>query len=178
MLLVSDAPSPTRSLSRRSVLLGAGRGLVGLTLLGAAATAAACGSDKPVEPDKLIAQLKLARADAEMATAAAAKGSSALVAAFKQIALERGEHARALSEEIDRVAGAPLSSTTVTTTAADTPAPATPTRRDVVAALRHSAESAAGLAATESGYRAGLLGSIAAACTASHVVGLPEEPKP
>ena len=44
--------------------------------------------------------------------------------------------------------------------------------KDVIAALRRSADSAAQLASTQSGYRAGLLGSISASCTASYTVGL------
>ena len=44
--------------------------------------------------------------------------------------------------------------------------------KDVIAALRRSADGAAQLASTLSGYRAGLLGSIAASCTASYAVGL------
>jgi hypothetical protein len=43
---------------------------------------------------------------------------------------------------------------------------------DVVTSLRASADSAAKLASTSSGYRAGLLGSIAASCTASFSVTL------
>jgi len=174
MLLVPDALPTSRPVSRRSVLLGTGRGLLGLALVGV--TAAACGTDKPAAPDTLLAPLAQARADAAMATAAAA-ALPALAAALTQIATEREAHARALADEIGRVAGTALSSTTTsTTTTAAEPSP--PTRRDVVAALRSSAEAAADLAVDQSGYRAGLLGSIAAACTASYLVGLPEEPKP
>ncbi|WP_353850711.1 hypothetical protein, partial [Sphingomonas sp.] len=43
---------------------------------------------------------------------------------------------------------------------------------NVISALRASADSAAQAAAALSGYRAGLLGSIAAACTASYSVAL------
>ena len=46
-----------------------------------------------------------------------------------------------------------------------------PRPQDVIAALRRSAENAAKLAPTLSGYRAGLLGSIAAACTAASTIG-------
>ena len=42
----------------------------------------------------------------------------------------------------------------------------------VVRSLRASADSARQLAGTSSGYRAGLLGSIAASCTASYSVAL------
>jgi hypothetical protein len=43
---------------------------------------------------------------------------------------------------------------------------------DVINALRASADSATRLVGTESGYRAGLLASIAASCTASYTVAL------
>jgi hypothetical protein len=42
----------------------------------------------------------------------------------------------------------------------------------VVNSLRTSADSATGLAIASSGYRAGLLASIAAACTAAYTVAL------
>ena len=54
----------------------------------------------------------------------------------------------------------------------------TPTVQDVIGALRVSADSASNLAATLSGYRAGLLGSIAAACTAAYTVALVGPGKP
>jgi hypothetical protein len=53
-----------------------------------------------------------------------------------------------------------------------------PSLGDVVTALRRSADNAAKLAPTLTGYRAGLMGSIAAACTTSWTVGLtPAEPR-
>jgi hypothetical protein len=67
-----------------------------------------------------------------------------------------------------RGADAPTSTPTSTTAEAAEP----PTAKDVIAALRQSADSATGLAAKMSGYRAGLLGSIAAACTAAYSVAL------
>jgi hypothetical protein len=42
----------------------------------------------------------------------------------------------------------------------------------VINALRTSADTAGRLVATSSGYRAGLLASIAASCTASYTVAL------
>ncbi|HYP94700.1 MAG TPA: hypothetical protein VER34_16630, partial [Mycobacterium sp.] len=47
-----------------------------------------------------------------------------------------------------------------------------PTTEEVIAALRESADSAGQLAVKQSGYRAGLLGSIAASCTAGYTVAL------
>src|SRR6185369_9960426 len=52
------------------------------------------------------------------------------------------------------------------------PPPPPPTVGDVAAALRQSADSATQLAIQQSGYRAGLLGSIAAACTTAYRVAL------
>ncbi|MBJ7341219.1 hypothetical protein [Mycolicibacterium sp.] len=52
------------------------------------------------------------------------------------------------------------------------PPPKPPSTADVVAALQRSADAASLLATQQSGYRAGLLGSIAAACTASALVAL------
>jgi len=159
-------------LSRRSVL----RAAVGAAAIGVLVSA--CGRDEHNEPDTLLPQLEAARSDAALATAAAAAPglNPATVAAYTEVAAERGKHADALAAEITRATG---SSTTSSTTAAggSVAAPA-PARRDVVAALTRSAESASGRAVTESGYRAGLLGSIAASCTALYLVGLPEEPKP
>ncbi|CAM3377547.1 hypothetical protein MYIN104542_28230 [Mycobacterium intermedium] len=52
------------------------------------------------------------------------------------------------------------------------PPPPPPTVSDVIDSLRTSAESASRLLATSSGYRAGLLASISASCTASQSVAL------
>ncbi|OBK51145.1 hypothetical protein A5655_24355 [Mycobacterium sp. 1081908.1] len=50
--------------------------------------------------------------------------------------------------------------------------PPPPPVPDVINSLRASAEAASRLVTTESGYRAGLLASIAASCTASATVAL------
>ncbi len=161
-------------LRRRDVLVGFGRGAAGLALV--AATASACGSGPP-EVDALQAQLDSANVDSELARAAAAAAAPPLVPALTQIASERAEHARVLAVEIARAAGrsAPSTTTAVTTSTATATAAAgapPPTVEDVVTALRHAADSAGQLAATQSGYRAGLLGSISASCTTSVAVGL------
>jgi hypothetical protein len=88
-----------------------------------------------------------------------------------EVAAERGRHATALAEEIARVAGKPSATTTPTTTSAAAVPP--PAVADVVAALRSSADSATKLAPTLTGYRAGLLGSIAASCVTAYTVALP-----
>lgn len=160
---------PTMPVVTRRRVLAGGAALAALGL-----TASACGSqqEQPPAVDPLKAQLTLARHDSELAAAAATTESPRVAAALKQVASERAQHATALSAEIDRVAGitsSTPSSTTTTTSAAPGPPPAL---SDVVGALRTSAGSAGQLAITESGYRAGLMGSIAAACTAAYTVGL------
>ena len=176
--MLSPDPGPFRPVTRRRVLVG-GRGLLALALLGATATA--CGSTAPPGPDPLEAQVDLARHNSELATAAAKAASPALVPALTEVATERTRHATALIEEIARAAGKPTptsteSSSPASTTSAQAAPP--PSVADVVASLRSSADSAAKLAPTLSGYRAGLLGSIAAACTTSYSVALPSGGRP
>ena len=176
--MLSQDSGVVPALTRRRVLLDGGRGLVLLALLGGATTA--CGSAGPTGPDPLEQQLDLARHDSELATAAATAVTPALARALTEVAAERGRHATALIEEIARAAhkATPTSSDTTsptTTSAAATPPPSVD---DVAATLRSSAQSATALAPTLAGYRAGLLGSIAASCTALHSVALPSKGRP
>ena len=172
MLLVQTRPL---AISRRRVLAGA----AALVALGATAvTSTACGTTPPPEPDldDLTTALDLARADSQLA-ADAATADGSMKDALSTVAAERSAHADALADEIVRMTGraAPTTSVTSTTTPAPSSpaaAPPVPTVADVVGALRTSADSSAQAAATLSGYRAGLLGSIAAACTASYKVAL------
>jgi hypothetical protein len=156
--------------NRRRVLTG-GAALAVLAI----ATPACSSPPAPPAVDELEAQLTLARQDSELATAAAGGTSQAVSAALTQVAAERTQHAQALSTEIARLAVSPTSTSAATTTASSAAsAPAAPPAplADVVNSLRASADSAAKLASTLSGYRAGLLGSIAASCTASYSVAL------
>ena len=167
-------PSPPLTISRRRVLAGA----AALALLSSSATVA-CGSSPPVKDvDALIGQLDRAHSDGQLATAAAAAAPRA-AAALTVIAAERAAHAQALADEITRISGeAPTTasatsstpSPTTTTTSGTPPRP--PGVSDVAAALGQSASGASLLATQQSGYRAGLLGSIAAACTAAATVTL------
>jgi hypothetical protein len=160
-------PSVNPTVSRRRVLIGT----AALALLGS--SVAACGSSEPPpEVDELAAQLERARTDSQLATDASAAARGSIVEALKAVASERSAHAQALIDELVRMRGtdAPTATpTSTTTTAAPT---AAPTVKDVIAALTQSANSATELAAKMSGYRAGLLGSIAAACTAAYKVAL------
>ncbi|HEY2197689.1 MAG TPA: hypothetical protein VGH69_08355 [Mycobacterium sp.] len=136
-----------------------------------------CSSPPPPPPavDELEAQLTLARSDSELATAAAVGAPQPVNAALTEVAAERTKHAQALTTEIARLAVNPTSTSHETTTPATTTSAAAappPPLADVVRSLRASADSARQLAGTSSGYRAGLLGSIAASCTASYSVAL------
>ncbi len=89
--------------------------------------------------------------------------------ALAAVSSDRSKHAEALSNEIARMTGEATTSSSTTTTAAQA---SPPTAKDVIAALRKSADSAGQVATQLSGYRAGLLGSIAASCTAAYTVAL------
>ena len=168
-------PSTLPTVSRRRVLVGA----TALALLGGT-VATACGSSPPVKDvDALIGVLERARDDSQLAGNAAAAAAPKIAAALSVVADQRAAHARALTDEITRISGeAPTtsastsaSSTSATPTTSGPP-PKPPTTADVVAALKQSADGAGLLATQQSGYRAGLLGSIAAACTAAATVTL------
>ncbi|MDV3125213.1 hypothetical protein M1247_09855 [Mycobacterium sp. 21AC1] len=162
-------PSAQIMISRRRALFSA----AALALVGAAA---ACGS-KPPPPElaDLTAQLDRARADSKLATdaAAALPPQSPQTRALTAVATERRDHAQALSDELVRMTGDSAESfeEPSTTETSDAPKPP-PAVRDVVDALKESAQSTTDLAAKLSGYRAGLLGSIAASCTAAYSVAL------
>ena len=135
-------------------------------------TGVACGkSPPPPELAELMTQLDMARSDSQLASDAAEGAKPAQRPPLAAVSSERAKHAEALSDEIARLTGEPTTSTSATTTST-TAAASAPTAKDVVDALKKSAESAGQLAATMSGYRAGLLGSIAASCTAAYTVAL------
>jgi hypothetical protein len=145
-------------------------GTAALAALGV--TAAACGKPPPPpDLDDLMTQLDMARSDSQLASDAAGTAKPAMRPALAAVVSERSKHAEALSNEIARMTGEPptTSASTTTTSAAQATAPTT---KDVIAALRESADSAGQTAAQLSGYRAGLLGSIAASCTAAYTVAL------
>lgn len=160
-------PGSAPILNRRRVLSG------GAALAALAIAASGCSSPPaPPAVDELEAQLTLAHQDSELATAAAVGASQEISAALTQVAAERSQHAQALATEIKRLAptSSVTSSPTTTTTSAAVAPP--PPLASVVTSLKSSADSAAQLASSSSGYRAGLLASIAASCTASYRVAL------
>jgi hypothetical protein len=164
----------------------------GAALAALGVVASACGESPPKAPavEELLGPLDQARHDSALAGAAAAAVGNPpqIAAALTVVATQRAAHARALDTEIFRTAGKFSSSSSETASPSPSPSapgtpppppPPPPPLADVVNSLRASAESASRLVATSSGYRAGLLGSIAASCTASYTVALvPPGPTP
>jgi hypothetical protein len=147
--------------------------------LGAVVTACGKPAPKPPPVEQLLGPLDQARHDSALAGAAAAAVGNPpqVAAALTVVASQRASHARALAAEISRAAGrlatSPSSESPSPSQAAPPgPPPPPPPVSDVIDALRASADSASRLVGTESGYRAGLLASIAASCTASYTVAL------
>jgi hypothetical protein len=176
-------PSAVPVTNRRGVLAG------GAALAALGVVLSACGKPPPKPPavEDLLGPLDQARRDSALAGAAAAAVGNPpqIAAALTVVATQRAAHARALSTEISRAAGKFTSSSSETTSPSPSPTepgappPPPPPLADVVDSLRASAESASRLVATSSGYRAGLLGSIAASCTASYTIALvPAGPTP
>jgi hypothetical protein len=170
---MSNVPSALPTVSRRRVLIG------GAVLAVLSTTAVGCGAPAPKpEVEALVAQLERARADSQLAAGAASAARPDIAAALTTVAAERSAHVQALSDEITRIAGAAPQAASASASASPTSTSTTgeplppPTPRDVIAALKQSADSAAQAAAQESGYRAGLLGSIAASCTTAFTVAL------
>ncbi|MEV5648914.1 hypothetical protein AB0L57_11750 [Nocardia sp. NPDC052254] len=158
-----DRPVSPRP-DRRSVLRSAGGGALALVALGAAT---ACADKTPPAPDVLVTQEVSARTDAVWAKAAIAAAPEH-TAALNTVAAQRTEHAAALRTEIDRATGVYGDGTKPRSATPPVAEPVAPTPPPDLAAIRtrltESQHSAADLATTLSGYRAGLLGSISACC--------------
>src|SRR5699024_6769865 len=126
-------------------------------------------------PDPLIALARDAERDAAEATRLAS-GTTDDAPSLHVIADERRAHAEALRTEIDRVAADttdPESAQTPTGVPSEASAPAAPTVDELRGALATSQRAAADTARGLTGYRAGLAGSISAACAAEQKVLLP-----
>lgn len=118
---------------------------------------AACATGYDDSPDPLEPLLRAARADAKAAEALASSGGDARVA--KAVAKVRREQALALGKEVRR-ANRPAPSA----------APVSGTVKDLGALgkrLASARKQASALVSSESRYRAGLLGSVAAGCAAA-----------
>lgn len=169
-----DVPVSTfalpRTLSRRGALrLTGGAALTAVGL----ATSAGCSSDTAPGPqlDTLTGHLRRARRDAAAAGALIAL-SPTLAGPLSVVQTERTAHADALAAEIDRVAGHTEEESVATSTTATPVAVPPPTMEELKADLSESQRGAADSAKSESGYRAGLLGSISAACAVELAVVL------
>ncbi len=150
----------------------AGGGAVAAVALGTAA----CAEDEPAAPDVLLGQEQSARTDAVWAQAAVAVAPDR-TPALTLIAAQRTEHADALRAEIDRAVGVYGDGTKPRSDTPPVPPPPAPTPPPTVAAVREqlarSQRSAADLAVSQTGYRAGLLSSISACCATHAGVLLP-----
>lgn len=157
-------PNAVPTVSRRQLLVGT----AALALLGGAVSG--CGTASTPDPalDVLTGQLARARADSMQAAAAATGAPPPLASALNAVASIRDAHAQALSDEIARLGGARTDATPTTSRPAGPP----PAPQQVLTALQQSGTAAGQAAAGQSGYRAGLLASIAAACTAAATVNL------
>ncbi|MBD0322910.1 MAG: hypothetical protein ICV72_05915 [Aldersonia sp.] len=159
-------------LSRRATLRLAAGAVTATFVAGSAAACAGDDSDAaPPEVDPLIAEADRARIDAAAALAAITLAPQR-GAALQTIADQRTAHANALQAEITRAAGryedgSMPTTTTATTTPVAPPASIDALRDQLTAAQR----AAADLARSQSDFRAGLLGSVSAAC-ATHAAVL------
>lgn len=152
-----------RTVGRRTAFRLAGGGALAVAAAGALS---ACAEDHtPDTPDPLLAQEESARYDAAAATAAIATTPDR-AGALQAIATQRTAHADALRTEIDRAIGVYGDGTTPSYRIAPTTPVITapPSVADLRTRLTTAQRSATDLAVQLSGYRAGLLGSISAAC--------------
>ncbi|WP_344783101.1 hypothetical protein [Gordonia caeni] len=152
--------------NRRAVL----RGGAGLTLAVAAGSAvAACTSgpsDRQLAAESLVPLAQSAARQEQQAQQLAPR-ETAYTAALQQVATERGEHAQALVDEINRLHSPAAAQ------ASTAPGGTDPVTLDVLRAeLETAARLAAAGAVDADGFRAGLLGSISASCATLREVQL------
>ncbi|MFC5289319.1 hypothetical protein ACFPM7_19885 [Actinokineospora guangxiensis] len=140
--------------TRRAVLVGIAVGAV----------AACTDPEPPPPPDPLSALLVRAEADKALAAAVAA-AVPALKASAGEVARVRGDHAAALRAEVERERPPAPSSTTAPPPAPPkAPADAAAAKKALVQALTKAQEEATALVASLPRHRAGMVGSVVAAC--------------
>ncbi|MFT4087986.1 MAG: hypothetical protein QM658_12735 [Gordonia sp. (in: high G+C Gram-positive bacteria)] len=166
------SPSPSAP-SRRTVL----RGAAGLgAALAVAGAATACSTDDPSADDRLAQRLAALVQEATRQQQDATRlgpTETSYSAALARVAVERGEHAKALTDEVRRLSASTAASISSTPPATSgSPGAGASSLDDLRAGLESSARTAATAASEMDGYRAGLLGSISAACTALREVQL------
>ncbi|MFT3662718.1 MAG: hypothetical protein QM809_15455 [Gordonia sp. (in: high G+C Gram-positive bacteria)] len=162
--MTSASPTPSRppaaSGPTRRALFRGGAGLVIVAAAGSAVSACTVGPSEAEITAALLAPLaRTADVQRRQAEQLAPRETS-YTAALTQIAKERGEHARALLDEINRL-HAPAAAQA---SAAPTEDDETVTLDAFGKALSTAARDAADAAATSSGFVAGLLASISASC--------------
>ncbi|WP_024796745.1 hypothetical protein [Tomitella biformata] len=176
----SHAPAPlatplARRFSRRTALRNSGLGLgLGLAAVTGSAALGGCtiGTNEPSAPDPLIAMAAAARADAETATQLSVQLPDQ-APALTTVAAERAAHADALETELVRANGPTTPAPEPDPGQTQSPPSPPPTLDGLRTALANAQRGAADAARTDSGYRAGLAGSISAACAAQNEVLLP-----
>ncbi|MCF8569578.1 hypothetical protein L5G32_04780 [Gordonia sp. HY002] len=142
--------------SRRSVL----RGVAVLPVVAAAGAAvSACGPTTDEERDLAERLVEHARAAVRQQEAAAALAprTTEYTAALTVVAQQRGEHAQALRDEVNRVHSSSAGRI-------DDPSAPLATVDALREALVSSTRASGGAAVTESGFVAGLLASVSASC--------------
>ncbi|MEZ5211312.1 hypothetical protein [Gordonia sp. (in: high G+C Gram-positive bacteria)] len=164
------APDPrpsSRALPRRTVL----RGGAALTLAAAAGPALAACAPGPSERERQARELVPLARSAELQQRQAkqlAPRETDYTDALNRVAAERGDHAQALTDEINRL-HAPAA-TEITAPAGD--GTTNLTLDGLRDGLTSAARDSAGAAVAAAGFRAGLLGSISASCTTLREVQL------
>jgi hypothetical protein len=148
------------SFSRRAVLRA---GLGGVLAVPLAAMAGCTEDAAPKAPDQLAALATQARQDVADANAIAGAVPD-LADAANAIAKGRTAHATALQAEVDRMSPPPSGSKPPAAAATDVPQSASAAKKKLQTALTKGQQQAAGLVASVSRNRAGLLGSVSAGC--------------
>ncbi|MCF8610879.1 hypothetical protein L5G28_12045 [Gordonia sp. HY285] len=142
--------------SRRTVLRGAAAIPVAVAT-GAAVSACGPTTDEERDLGDMLVTHAQAAVRQQKAAAALAPRTTEYTAALTVVAQQRGEHAQALRDEIDRVHSSSADQI-------DVPGPALPTLDALRGALASSTRVAADGAVLESDFVAGLLASISASC--------------
>jgi hypothetical protein len=128
------------------------------------AAMAGCTEDAaPKEPDPLAALATQARQDVADANAIAGAVPD-LADAAHAIAKGRTEHATALQTEVDRLNPPPTGSKPPAAVASNVPQSASAAKKKLRTTLTKGQQQAAGLVASVTRNRAGLLGSVSAGC--------------
>lgn len=153
---------PTR-FPRRDALRIGGLAVAALAAAPALTSLAACADDPTPEINRLQGPVDDAHRDAALATRLADR-SPDRAEVLTVIAAQRAAHAEAVTAEIERMT--PRADEESAAPAPDHPAEPVEDVETLIGFLRESADGAEALVPRTAGYRAGLLGAIAASCSA------------